>query len=198
MPRPQLHHPESILDAARSLLLNGGARHATIEAIAAMSGAPTGSIYYHFGSRDQLIAKLWMRAVYRSQASAIAALEHEDARTAALNAAMSVITFCERYPEDARLLVSFRREDLIRTATDSAIVDELNDLNKPIERALRDLTERLYGTVTRSKLVRTTLAVLDIPYGAVRRHLIAGTPLPPELHTEVPKAINAILGAAPS
>jgi AcrR family transcriptional regulator len=45
MPRPQLHPTDTMLDAARDLLLEDGSGSATIEAIASSSGAPTGSIY---------------------------------------------------------------------------------------------------------------------------------------------------------
>lgn len=183
-----------MLDAARSLLLGGGSRHATIEAIASKSGAPTGSIYHQFGSRDTLIAKLWMRAVYRSQASFIAALEHPDARTAALNAAMAVVTFCERHPDDARLLVSFRRDDLVQATDGSEVARDLNELNRPLERAVGDLAERLYGERTSAAINRTVLAVFDIPYGAVRRYLIDGADLPPELHVDLARAVTAVLG----
>src|SRR5215217_3348772 len=108
MPRPQRHATDTMLDAARDLLLGEGSRSATMEAIADVSGAPTGSIYHRFGSRDELIARLWIRAVYRSQASFVAALERQDPRDAALAAAMSILDFCEEHPADARLLVSFR------------------------------------------------------------------------------------------
>jgi AcrR family transcriptional regulator len=63
-----------MLDAARDLLLARGSGSATIEAIADVSGASTGSIYHRFGSRDGLLTRLWIRAVYRSQASFQAAL----------------------------------------------------------------------------------------------------------------------------
>ena len=108
MPRPQLHPTDTMLDATRDLLLEDASR-ATIEAIAHASGAPTGSIYHRFGSRDELVARLWIRAVHRSQASFLVALERDDAREAALAAAMSILDFCEEHPADARLLVSFRR-----------------------------------------------------------------------------------------
>src|SRR5829696_1654947 len=114
MPRPQLHLTNTMLDAARGLLLEQGAGSATVEAIAGASGAPTGSIYHRFGSRDELLARLWIRAVERSQASFLAALEDSDPHAAALAAAMSVVDFCEAEPADARLLASFRREDLVR------------------------------------------------------------------------------------
>jgi AcrR family transcriptional regulator len=158
-----------MLDAARDLLLESGSGNATVEAIADLRGAPTGSIYHRFVSRDGLLTRLWIRAVYRSQASFLAAPEHKDPRTAALAAAQSILEFCEQEPADARLLVSFRREDLIRTAPSGQLADELEELNRPLETAVVALARRLHGRPTRAALNRTLLAVFDLPYGAVRR-----------------------------
>jgi AcrR family transcriptional regulator len=182
-----------MLDAARDLLLESGSGNATVEAISDLSGAPTGSIYHRFGSRDGLLTWLWIRAVHRSQASFLAALEHEDPRTAALAAAQSILEFCEQEPADARLLVSFRREDLIRTAPSGQLADELEQLNRPIEAAVVALARRLYGRATRAAVNRTLLAVFDLPYGAVRRYLIAGTKLPAGLRDDLARAVNAVL-----
>jgi AcrR family transcriptional regulator len=193
MPRPQIHTTDAMLDAARDLLLEDGSGSATIEAIASASGAPTGSIYHRFGSRDELIARLWMRAVYRSQASFLAALERPDAKDAALAAAQSIIDFCEEHPADARLLVSFRREDLIRSAPEGPLADELAELNRPVERAVVDLARRLYGKGSRAALDRTLMAVFDLPYGAVRRYLITGASLPSGLRADVTRAVSAVL-----
>jgi AcrR family transcriptional regulator len=181
-----------MLDAARDLLLEQGAASATIEAISGASGAPTGSIYYRFGSRDELLARLWIRAVYRSQASFLVALEVGDAAAAARAAALSIIDFCEAEPADARLLASFRREDLIRT-TSGQLADELQELNRPLERAAVDLACRLYGTPTRAAVNRTLLAVFDLPYGAVRRYLLAGARLPRGLRGDVERAVAAVI-----
>ena len=184
-----------MLDAARDLLLEQGSGSATVEAIAGLSGAPTGSIYHRFGSRDGLVARLWVRAVRRSQASFLAALDEDDPRAAALAAALSILEFCEQEPEDARLLVSFRREDLLRTAPSGQLADELEALNRPLEAAVVTLARRLYGRPTRATVNRTLLAVFDLPYGAARRHLIAGTELPPGLQDDVARAVRAVLGA---
>jgi AcrR family transcriptional regulator len=194
MPRPQLHPSDTMLDAARDLLLERGSGSATVEAIADLSGAPTGSIYHRFGSRDGLLTRLWIRAVYRSQASFLVALEHEDPRTAALAAAQSILEFCEQEPADARLLVSFRREDLIRTAPSGQLADELKELNRPLEAAVVTLARRLYGRPSRAAVNRTLLAVFDLPYGAVRRYLITGTKIPAGLRDHVARAVEAVLG----
>ena len=188
-----MHSTETMLDAARDLLLGGSSRGATIDAIARASGAPTGSIYHRFGSRDELVARLWMRAIYRSQASFLAALEEPDATKAALAGAMSIVDFCEANPADARLLVSFRHDDLVRDVPGGPLADERAKLNRPLERALVALARRLYGRSTKAALNRTFLAVFDLPYGAARRHLIAGAPLPPGLRGDVGRAVAAVL-----
>jgi AcrR family transcriptional regulator len=192
MPRPQLHPTDTMLDAARDLLLEDGSR-ATIEAIAEASGAPTGSIYHRFRSRNDLVARLWIRAVHRSQAMFLEAMEPEDARDAALAAAMSIIDFCEEHPADAQLLVSFRREDLIRTTPEGSVATELEELNRPVERAVVDLARRLYGRRTRAALDRTLLAVFDLPYGAARRYLITGARLPSTLRSDLTQAVSAVI-----
>lgn len=182
-----------MLDAARDLLLEQGAGSATVEAIADASGAPTGSIYHRFGSRDELIARLWLRAVYRSQASFLAALEKDDPRNAALAAAMSIVDFCEAEPGDARLLASFRREDLIRRTSDQ-LAAELEEVNRPVERAVVGLARRLYGRRTRAALDRTLLAVFDLPYGATQRYLRLGVAIPRGLRADLQRAVLAVVG----
>jgi AcrR family transcriptional regulator len=188
-----MHPTDTMLDAARDLILQDGSRSATMEAIADASGAPTGSIYHRFGSRDELITRLWMRAVYRSQASFVAALEKPDPKEAALAAAMSIIDFCEEHPADALLLVSFRREDLIRAAPEGPLADELAELNRPVERAVVNLARQLYGKRTRAALDRTLMVVFDLPYGAVRRYLITWARMPPGLSADLTRAISAVL-----
>jgi hypothetical protein len=134
-----------------------------------------------------------MRAVYRSQASFLVALERSDPTEAALAGAMAIISFCEEHPEDAKLLVSFRREDLMLRAPEGTLAEELSELNEPIRRAVVDLARRLYGRRTRLALDRTLLAVFDLPYGAARRHLIAGSRLPAGLRADVARAVTAVI-----
>jgi AcrR family transcriptional regulator len=193
VPRPQIHPSEIILDAARALALDSGTRAATIDEIARASGAPVGSIYHRFGSRDELLARLWIRAVQRSQASFLAAIERPDPIEAALAGANAILDFCEEEQADARLLLSFRRVDLIRTALSPALVEELEELNRPLERGLARLARALYGSAGRAAVERTLLAAFDLPYGAARRHLIAGRRLPPGLRGDVEAAVRGVL-----
>ena len=193
MPRPQVHQTDTMLDAARDLMLQDGARAATVDAIAEASGAPIGSIYHRFGSREALITRLWMRAVYRSQASFIAAMEQPEAKDAAVAAALSIFDFCQEHPADAQLLASFGREELIGVTPAGPLADELEELNRPVERAVVALAKRLYGKRSRPVLDRTLLAVFDLPYGATRRHLISGQTLPSTLRRDLETAVRAVI-----
>ena len=193
MPRKSLHAPEAMLDVARDLLLEEGAHGATIEAISAVSGAPTGSIYHRFGSRDKLVTRLWMRAVRRSQAAFLDAVDVEDPAMAAVSGGMSIFDFCRAQPRDARLLVSFRYEDLVRAAPQGPLADELRELNRPVEAAVAGLARALHGRATPAAVGHVLLVVFDLPYGAVRRHLIAGVDPPQRLRADLERALRGAL-----
>jgi hypothetical protein len=122
-------------------------------------------------------------------------LERDDPREAALACAMSVIDFCREHPEDARLLTTFRREDLMTAVPKGELADELATLNDPLRRAVEQLAQRLYGTRARIALDRTRRAVFDLPYGAVRRYLIAGVDIPSGLRGDLELAVAAVLDA---
>lgn len=193
MARPQLYSDDAILDAARTLVLEGGARSATVNAIARASGAPKGSIYHRFASLDDLLAEMWIRAVRRSQGAFLDALADPDPTRAAVAGALSLYDFAEREPADARLLAALRREDLIARVDSAHVRDQLATLNRPLERAMGKLARRLYGSARRDEIERTVCAVIDLPIGATRRHLIAGTPLPRTLRPQLEAAVRAAL-----
>lgn len=191
--RPQVHSEETILDAARDLVLRAGARAVTLNAIVEVSGAPKGSIYHRFASVHELLAAMWIRAVKRSQDEFIEALAEPDPIEAAIAGALSIHDFARRHPADARLLASLRREDLIEKVSTPRLRGELARLNRPLQEAITELARRLFGEATDDKLEQTALAVADLPLGATRRHLIAGTPLPPQLRGQLEAAVHAAL-----
>lgn len=193
MARPIVHTSDAMLDAARALVLGGGARSATVSAIARSSGAPKGSIYHRFGSLEDLLATMWIRAVRRSQERFLAALAHDDPVEAAVAGALAVLDATETDRADARLLASLRREDLIETVRSPALRDELVALNRPLYAAFRDLSRRLHGSASRADVERTVCAVADLPQGAIRRHLVADTPFPRALRGQIEAAVRAAL-----
>ena len=114
MAPPRKHETDRILDAARELVLRDGPRAASVAAIARESGAPAGTLYHRFASRDGLLAAAWLRALERFQQSALAAATSEvEPLERAVAMGISQVSFARERPEDARLLVSLRRDDLL-------------------------------------------------------------------------------------
>jgi AcrR family transcriptional regulator len=193
MGRPRLHSDDTILDAARDLVLRSGARSTTLNAIAKASGAPKGSVYHRFASLNDLLAAMWIRAVRRAQGAFLEAVDEPDPTVAAVAAALSLHDFAKREPADARLLASLRREDLIQGVEAPALRRELAGLNEPVQGAIAALARRLYGSAGAANVERTLCAVVDLPLGAIRRHLIAGSALPRTLRGQLEAAVRAAL-----
>ncbi len=123
MAPPRKHDTDTILDAARTLVLRSGPRAAGVAAIARESGAPVGTLYHRFGSRDAILAAAWLRALERFQARALAAAaeasdpgDSGDAVATGAAMAAAVVGFSRDMPEDAGLLLSIRRDDLLDAA----------------------------------------------------------------------------------
>jgi AcrR family transcriptional regulator len=187
MGRPRLHSDDAILDAARELVLERGARATTIGAIARASGAPKGSVYHRYASVDDLLAAMWIRAARRAQDAFLNAVDTPDATAAAVAAALSLHDFAQRHPADARLLASMRAQDLV--------AGDVGDLNRPLRVVIAGLARRLYGSARASDVERTLCAVVDLPLGAVRRHLVAGSAPPRTLRRQLEAAVRAALRA---
>jgi AcrR family transcriptional regulator len=198
MARPRVHSDQVTLDAARDLVISGGTGAATTAAISSASRAPVGSLYHRFGSRGGLLAELWIRAVRRFQAGLeLACAGAGPGIDRAMSGAGWVLDFAAEHPDDARLLLLFRREELTgqADAPGSARAGELETLNHPIRALLTQVTCEVFGTADERSLEATTLAVMDLPYAAVRRHLRAGSD-PARFRTEILAAVRAILASA--
>ncbi len=176
MVRRRLHSDDAILDAARDLLVRGGPNAATTGAISALSGAPTGSLYHRYGSRTRLFAEVWLRTVRRFQAGLLAAAADGAGIDRVLAAADWSVEFAVRHPEDARLLLQASKAQLL---ADAELPPEtrqaLADLNKPVADLLHQLATDVFGTAAAQKVDLVTIAVVDVPYAIVRRHLQQGT-----------------------
>jgi AcrR family transcriptional regulator len=194
--RPAIHRPDDVLDAARELVLEAGPRGVGIRAIGQRSGVPSGSLYHRFGSREELLARAWLRAVERFQGGYLPALDADDARAAALAAAAWSIEFALANPEDTRLLLEHSRLALMEGAGRRPIADELAQINEPIMRAVRRLAIDLYGSEEGEPLERVLQAVVDLPLAVLRRHLQAGT-LSRATVASLQSAVSALLESAP-
>jgi AcrR family transcriptional regulator len=132
-------------------------------------------VYHRFGSRDELVARAWLRAVRRFQAGFLAALGAADPREAAVGAVRWAVRFCVTEPADAHLLLAHSRSALLDAEPHGAVAAALVTVNDPLVDAIRELATRLYGSDAPAAVERVSYAVMDLPYAVLRRHLLAGT-----------------------
>ncbi len=185
---------DQILDATLHLVADGGPGTTTIAAIAEQLGAPSGSLYHRFKSRDLLLARLWIRTIKRFQHGFLAALADDDLDAAALGAARHVVRWSREHMDEARVLLLFRREDLA-TQWAEDLGKELAILNSDVEAALWDYARRRYGVADGAMMQRVTFALVDVPYAAGRRYLLASAPPPPSVDALVAATCRCVLAA---
>jgi AcrR family transcriptional regulator len=197
MGRARTHSDESILAAARDLMLEHGPRGVTTAAVSAASGAPTGSIYHRFGSRSALVAELWLRTVHDFHEFVHRRTLGLRGRDRALAVADAVLDYAVEREPDARLLTMSSREEL---RSDESLPAELRSaavaLNAPLIGLARELAGEIYGSGARPMVDRVIFAVYDIPYAAAR-HALGGRGRPSAaLRRSMRAAVTAALQPA--
>jgi AcrR family transcriptional regulator len=195
MAPPRKHDTDRILDAARALVLRDGPRAASIAAIARESGAPIGTLYHRFGSRDGVLAAAWLRALERFQQRALTAATHTDPLAGAVAMATSQVNFAREQPEDARLLLTLRRDDLLDADPDDGFRARLDALNAPLETTIAELARALLRRSDARALDMITRAVVDLPNSAIRRHARGERKLPAWLERDIAAATQTLLEA---
>ena len=192
MPRPAKFTESQFLDATVELVAEAGPAGATMAAIASRVGAPTGSIYHRFASREVLLATLWLRTVSRFQEGFMEALEGPDVDQSALDAVQHSLTWARSRSEEARVLLLYRREELAERWPDD-LGREMTRINSHTDVAIRQYAQRRYGVHDDAHIQRLRFVLADLPYAAMRRYLASGQALPTTLDDLVVKTARWLL-----
>ena len=193
MPRPSRFSEGTILDAAAGLVAAGGPRAATIGAIGAVLDAPWGSIYHRFSSRHVLLGRLWLSKATMFQNRFVEAMAQADPLKAGLQAALSLPRTARADFAGARIMLLHRREDFFSEEWPSEMRNEALRLKRQVDDALNDMTRRLFARISAKTLRLTTLAVLDVPFAATRRHIAANEAPPRYIDELVQTAYRALI-----
>lgn len=191
MAPPRKHQTDVILDATRALVLSQGPRAASVAAIAEASEAPAGTLYHRFGNRNGILTAAWLRALERFQARAMAATA-DTALESAVAMAVAAVSFTREFPDDARLLLTLRPQDLLDGEPDVAFEETLATRNAPLLERVRTFARELYGSSHTRCVDAVARAVADLPYAVVRRHA-HDDPMPAWLEDDVAAAVRALL-----
>src|SRR5205807_1968592 len=96
--------------AARELAFERGPTAVTVDSLTQRMGAPKGSFYHRFASRDALLGELWLNTVHAYQEGFVAAIKAGDGLAAALHTP----AWSRLYLEEARLLLLYSRHDFVQ------------------------------------------------------------------------------------
>jgi AcrR family transcriptional regulator len=166
----------------------------TVADLARETGAPTGSIYHRYRSREHLLAELWMEVVEGFQTGFVARLASTDDVEDAVEAARYMVSWTVDHPLETRLLLLHRRQDFVAGDWPGDLAGRAAALEPQLGAALRAYCQRVFGRADGDTMARVRYALLDAPFGAIKPYVQARKRLPPVIDALVVTTARAVLG----
>jgi len=179
MARPARYDRDLIINSAASVIAKGGPASATIARIAQALGAPTGSIYHRFASRNELLGEVWLRTVAGFQNEIVAHLAASDPKTGGLAAVHAVPEWVRNHPQEARILLLYRSDDFLQHGWPEPMSARAKKLRLQMTESLDDFCHRLLGRSDATSLQIVGFALAEAPLAALRRYAKEGVAPPP-------------------
>jgi AcrR family transcriptional regulator len=166
MGRAHFEHTD-FLDAARTLVIERGPAAVTVGSVTQHLGAPIGSFYHRFASRDVLLAELWLSTVLAFQQGFVAAIEAGDGLAAALHTPQ----WARANLEAACFLLLHHRDDFTRGEWPDALKQQVASQARQVESCLKRFARNSFNSADSGQLRRASFVLLEVPLAAVRPHL---------------------------
>src|SRR4051794_19318059 len=188
MARPFFEHA-AFIAAARDLVAQAGPSAVTVSSLTERLGAPTGSFYYRFASRDVLLAELWLATALSFQEGFVAAIKAEDGLTAALHTPVWV----RAHLDDARVFLLHHRDDFVYGGWPEALKLRVKQQARRVDACYLRFARTALGGVDAERIRLARFVLADVPKGAVSSHLRRGEPPPPIVDNMIVVTYRAIL-----
>ncbi|MGY1664332.1 TetR/AcrR family transcriptional regulator [Geodermatophilus sp. SYSU D00696] len=198
MPRPRVHAPEAVLDAAEELLVAEGRAQLTVRGLAARSGASNGSIYHAFGSLETVVAAAWLRRAQQFlelQRTAVAEAGG-DGRRAVQAAADAPARLAGLDLRAAQLLFRLQRDDLLTDAVAPEVADALRSLDAALLDTLRLLARGVWDRDDGAAVGVVTTCVVRLPTALLLPEIRAGR-VRPHTRAQLAAAVAAVVDCGP-
>ena len=179
---------EEFIDAALKIAADHGPAAVTIAAVAREVGAPVGSVYHRFLSRDVLMAEVWLRVVVSFQEAFLAALEKGEG----IEAALHTPRWVRQHSAEARILLLYRREELVGGKWWET--ERVLAIKRQLDGGIRNYAVRTFGKAGREEINRTVFALIDVPYAAVLRYIRLGKKPPRSIDGYIMQTYFTIMG----
>jgi len=181
--------------AALRLVADRGPQAVTVAAVAREAGAPTGSIYHRYRSREQLLAELWMDVVEGFQSGFVARLGAASDLEGAVEAARFMVAWTRAHTLEARLLLLHRRQDFVAGEWPAELAVRAAALEPQLGAALRTFAVRVVGRADTDTMARLRYALLDAPFGAIKPYVQGRKRVPAVVDELVATTAIAVLGS---
>jgi AcrR family transcriptional regulator len=190
-----------LLDEAERLVTTGDPAGLTLRALAARAGASNGTIYHAFGSKEELLARLWLRAVARlseamtesRRSAALAATGTPTGADSVVAVAIAPVLLARRHPASAQLFFTQRSDQLFSAGLSPDVVALLDEEERRFVRLLRDLATNVWQRSDRAAVEAIAACVVDVPGGMLRRALIERREPDGVIERRIAAAARAIL-----
>ena len=180
--------------ATLRLVADRGPQAVTVAAVAKEAGAPTGSIYHRYRSREQLLAELWMDVVEAFQSAFVETLARADDVASAVEAARFMKSWTLDHPLEARLLLLHRRQDFVSGDWPPDLAARAAALEPQLGSSLREFALRACGRADADTMARLRYALLDAPFGAIKPYVQGRKRIPLVVDELIETTAKAVLG----
>src|SRR5579871_3504464 len=188
MGRAKFSH-DDFLGAALAVIAERGVGGVTVASVSERLGAPTGSFYHRFASRDILLGSLLLRAVEEFQSGMRAAAEAGDGLAAALHTPAWV----RQHPDNARLLLLYDRKDFMQGEWPRELRDRVVEMTERMEMGSRRWARAIFGRDGRDEIRLAQFLISELPVTTVRQHLLRGERPPPLVDRIITATYRAVL-----
>ncbi|MER6972804.1 TetR/AcrR family transcriptional regulator [Nocardioides sp. NPDC000445] len=197
MSRQRLHTLDDLLDVAEQIVTSGDPSGLTLRSLAAAAGASNGTIYHAFGSKDVLLARLWLRSWCRLgdlMAEAMGERPMESTgEDAVVAVALTPVEFVRRFPASARLFFAQRRDQLFSADLPPEIETELNSVQEKFVEVLIALARGVWDRGDRVAVEAVAVCVVDLPGGILRRCILEDREADEATAARLEAAVRAVL-----
>ena len=163
------------LSAAQAIAAAEGPAAVTIAAISARLGAPTGSFYHRFASRNVVLGELWLGTVLDFREGISAALDAGDG----LRAALHTPAWVRAHPDNARLLLMYDRKDFVQGEWPEELRERVAEMTERMEAGSLRQARVIFGDDGREEVRFAQFLISEVPVAAVRQHLVRREAPPP-------------------
>jgi AcrR family transcriptional regulator len=147
----------------------------TVASISERLGAPTGSFYHRFASRNVLLGALWLRTVLHFQQGIGAALDAGDG----LGVALHTPAWVRAHLDEGRLLLLYHRDDFVQGEWPEELRERVAIQTQSIVTGAGRFARLVFGDDGPEELRRAQFLMAEVPVAVVRQHLVRREPPPP-------------------